>query len=168
MLISGRYWNSPIILSQITKDMDSNSTIMLCHWFSAENEKNFQLNNPTNLCHRPQNEQEALVRTRNTTRMFPRHLLKQQSLLLMLHRNQNTLASLPKETAIRKFEVWMKMYEDFVGLTVVKQAQHKVIEVSLNLGNIPPSQCQTPIHWLNWLLTWTWWLFIITFSNFNP
>ena len=64
---------------------------------------------------------------------------KQRILSLFIHKNQNSFSSTSAAkaaaaTATHRFEAWMKMYEDFVGLTVVKQAQHKVIEVSINLS----------------------------------
>ena len=66
-------------------------------------------------------------------------LQKQRILSLLIHKNQNSFSSTSAAkaaaaTATHRFEAWMKMYEDFVGLTVVKQAQHKVIEVSINLS----------------------------------
>ena len=66
-------------------------------------------------------------------------LQKQRILSLLIHKNQNSFSSTSAAkaaaaTATHRFEAWMKMYEDFVGLTVVKQAQHKVIEVSINQG----------------------------------
>ena len=67
-------------------------------------------------------------------------LQKQRILSLLIHKNQNSFSSTSAAkaaaaTATHRFEAWMKMYEDFVGLTVVKQAQHKVIEVSIDLSN---------------------------------
>ena len=67
-------------------------------------------------------------------------LQKQRILSLLIHKKQNSFSSTSAAkaaaaTATHRFEACMKMYEDFVGLTVVKQAQHKVIEVSINLSN---------------------------------